>query len=334
VPSAASVVASSAYERFLAAYWNSSTHTFYARSDHAFRPVHGSTADFWWTAELWETVMDAYEQSHRPADRALIDAVYDGFVKRFPTFASDFNDDRGWWALAATRAWSLTKETRFLARAESLFAGVWSSWDGTYGGGVWWRRSVHGEKNAATNGVAAMTAAALYQATHDTIYRTRAAQLFGWLDRTLRRGTEIEDHIEGASNVVTWQFTYDYGVYIGSAAALRTATGSASYLSAAVSAADHAIASLTTTSVLRDEGTGDGGGFKGVLVRNLARLATVARTSTYTSFLERNAAAATRARRSDGLNGSSWTHVPTASAIESLTDSSAVTLYEIVATRR
>jgi predicted alpha-1,6-mannanase (GH76 family) len=331
----ASPLATPAYTRFLATYWNGRAGLFYARSDHATRDAGGRYADFWWTAQLWETVMDAYSHTGAATERAMIDDVYDGFVAHHPTFASDYNDDRGWWALAATRAYRLTGEQRYLDRAKRLFAGIWGSWDGSLGGGLWWRRSVHDQKNVATNGVAAMTAAALYELTHVAAYRSRAAALVGWIDGHLRSGSRIDDHLDARGHRVTWQFTYDYGLYVGASGDLYRMTGSRTYLARAVAAVDRALDTLAPDGVLRDEGPGDGGGFKGVFVRNLDRIADLAGTPAYRTFLRRNAASAAASRRTDGLNGTSWSTIPSSrSAIESLTDASAVALFEIVAARR
>jgi uncharacterized protein YyaL (SSP411 family) len=284
-------------------------------------------ADFWWTAQLWQLVMDSYERGHRSSDRALIDRVYDGFVARNPTFSSDFNDDRGWWALAATRAYQLTGERRFLLRAESLFAGIWRSWDTHYGGGIWWRTSTHDQKNMATNAPAVVTAIRLFRATGDTRYRSRAIAIFRWLDVHLRSGTELDDHIEGAGHTVDWQFTYNYGAYLEAAAELSRLTQSAACLARATAAAERGIADLASDGILRDEGTGDAGGFKGIFVRDLAAFARATGQTRFLDFLASNARVASANARSDSLWGPAWNRPPRAGPIESLTDHSAVALF-------
>ena len=319
--------ATAAFDRFLAVYWSPQLGAFYAQSDHRARAGGSVLADFWWSAQLWQLVMDSYERSHRSSDRALIDRVYDGFVTRNKAFSSDFNDDRGWWALAATRAYQLTGERRFLVRAESLFDGVWRSWDTKYGGGIWWRKSTHDQKNMATNAPAVVTAIRLFRATGDARYRSRAIAIFRWLDGHLRTGTELDDHIEGAGNTVNWQFTYNYGAYLDAAAELSRLTHSATYLARATAAAERGIADLASDGVLRDEGTGDAGGFKGIFVRNLAAFARATGQTRFLDFLASNARVASENARYDSLWGPAWSHPPGSGPIESLTDHSAVALF-------
>jgi predicted alpha-1,6-mannanase (GH76 family) len=312
------------------AFWNGSDKTFYALSNH--KPETGNTrADFWWAAELWEVVLDEYQRTRSTSARTLVDDVYDGFVARHPNFDSPFNDDRGWWALAAVRAYELTGETRYLQRSKSLWTGIWSSWDSSLGGGIWWSRDAHTEKNVATNATAASIAAELYRKTGKSAYRDAALAIVHWLNRKLRSGDHIADHIDANGNVIDWQFTYDYGAYAGAAARLSTIEANDKFLRAAVEVATHATTALTRDGILVDEGTGTGGGFKGIAVRNLALLDTDYGQGQFRAFLHQNGEAAWQHRRSDGLNGPDWATTPGSGGIESLVDSSAVALYEAAA---
>jgi predicted alpha-1,6-mannanase (GH76 family) len=311
-------------------YWNPSDRTFYALSNH--RAEAGSVrADFWWVAELWEMALDDYQGTRGTGDRHLVDDVYDGFVARHPKFDSDFNDDRGWWALASVRAYELTGEARFLRRAKSLWTGIWSSWDSALGGGIWWSRASHIEKNVATNATAASIAAELYRQTGKSKFRDAALALVHWLNRRLRSGDHIADHVDANGAVVDWQFTYDYGAYAGAAARLSRIEGNDKFLRAAVAVATHATTALTTNGILVDEGSGTGAGFKGIYVRNLALLVTEFGQSQFRTFLDENGETAWQHRRGDGLNGPDWSTTPGSKAIESLADSSAAALYEAVA---
>jgi predicted alpha-1,6-mannanase (GH76 family) len=311
-------------------YWKTSDRTFYALSNH--KAQGGNTrADFWWCAELWEVTLDDYQRTHSASDRKLVDDVYEGFVARHPNFDSDFNDDRGWWALASVRAYQLTGEPRFLRRAKSLWSGIWSSWDSALGGGIWWSRAAHTEKNVATNATAASIAAELYRLTGKSEFRDAALALVHWLNQRLRTGDHIADHIDAKGRLFDWQFTYDYGAYAGAAARLSRIEGNDKFLRAAVSVATHATVALANDGILVDEGTGTGGGFKGIYVRNLTLLDTDFGQDQFGVFLHQNGEAAWQHRRSDGLNGPDWSDTPGSGAIESLVDSSAVALYEGVA---
>jgi predicted alpha-1,6-mannanase (GH76 family) len=318
------------FAALLHSYWNASDGTFYALSNH--KPEGGNTrADFWWAAELWEVTLDDYQRTRSPSDRKLVDDVYDGFVARHPHFDSPFNDDRGWWALASVRAYELTGDARFLRRAKELWNGIWSSWDSALGGGIWWSREAHTEKNVATNATAASVAAELYRKTGRTVFRDAAMAIVHWLNRKLRSGDHIADHVDANGTVVDWQFTYDYGAYAGAAARLSRIEENDKFLRAAVALATHVTTAFTSDGILIDEGTGTGGGFKGITVRNLTLLDTDFGQSQFRAFLHQNGEAAWQHRRPDELNGPDWASTPGRGPIESLVDSSAAALYEGVA---
>jgi predicted alpha-1,6-mannanase (GH76 family) len=325
--------AASAFSAFMNTYWDPGSDAFYSRSDHEARVGGKVSSPFWWTAQLWDTVLDDYERTHSSTDRSLIDTVYNGFVARFPTFSSNYNDDRGWWALASTRAYVLTGEARYLTRAISLADDQWSYWDSTFGGGLWWRRSVHDQKNVATNAPAAITDARLYHLTGRLRFLRHAVAEFNWVDTKLRSGGRLDDRYELPNNRIVVDYSYNYGTYVGAALALNSVTGDSTYIERATSLANSAMSRLTSGGVLRNEGEGDGGGFKGIFVRNLAALARssavgASSRATYASFLAHNADVAWAHRTGRRLWGGDWT-VVTWGPIEVLTDMSAVALFEV-----
>ena len=57
-------------------------------------------------------------------------------------------------------------------------------------------------------------------------------------------------------------FTYNQGTYIGTAIELHKIFNEKAYLNDAVIAADYTISSLVENSILKSEGTGDGGLFE------------------------------------------------------------------------
>ncbi|SEG92011.1 Predicted alpha-1,6-mannanase, GH76 family [Nonomuraea solani] len=329
--------ADAAMSAFVATFWDPAKKYFYTNSDrqthaeHAHGPEGGLYTDFWWEAQLWELVMDAYQRTGSATYRRMIDEVYDGFVAYYPTFVNDYNDDIGWWALASARAYEITRDARYLTRSRSLFDQIWAEHDSTYGGGIWWRRSVHNQKNVATNAPAALTAAKLYAATGDAAYLTRAQSLFAWLKANLQESGHVYDHIEGSGTLVKWDFSYNFGTYISAAAALHTATGTASYLADARAAADWATTYLTNGGTMTHEGVNDAGGFKSLLFRGLNTLVTRHGQSRYLPFLQRNATQAWRHRRTgDDLAGPDWSAPAPAAYLQSLTAAAAVSALQLV----
>ncbi|MEV4355285.1 glycoside hydrolase family 76 protein [Nonomuraea sp. NPDC049625] len=329
--------ADAAMSAFVSAFWDPAKKYFYTNSDHQIHAEHahgpegGLYTDFWWEAQLWELVMDAYQRTGGAAYRQLIDDVYAGFVAYYPTFANDFNDDLGWWALACARAYEITRDATYLNRSRALFDQIWAEQDTTFGGGIWWRRSVHTQKNVATNAPAVITAAKLYAATGDAAYLTRAQSLFAWIKADLQQSGHVYDHIEGSGTLVKWDFSYNFGTYISAAAALHAATGTASYLTDARAAADWATTYLTNGGTMMHEGSDDAGGFKSLLFRSLNTLVTEHGQTQYLPFLQRNATQAWRHRRTgDGLAGPDWSAPAPATYLQSLTAAAAVSALQLV----
>ncbi|MFC4453991.1 glycoside hydrolase family 76 protein [Deinococcus sonorensis] len=327
---------------FLKAYWDPDRGLFLAwnRSAPFARPSGagpggGKYSDFWWAAQLWDLVLDAAARDpDNAADRALIAQVYDGFQAAYPEWQNDFNDDLGWWAQAATRAAALTHDARYQQRAEALFTDIWRSWTPDLGGGVLWRRSGGTQKNVATNAPLVVTAVRLYQATNDPVYLERARQLYTFVDTRLTDGdARVYDNIEGGE-LRRWDFTYNVGNFVLASLALREVTTDpaerAHLLTRAVKSADWALANLTNAGIFLDEGSGDGGGFKGVLMRGLAALTrepdlNPGSRARYTDSLRENATQVWNQRRpSDGLVGPDWSSPAGDGVIESMTAASAV----------
>jgi predicted alpha-1,6-mannanase (GH76 family) len=317
--------AHAAFAAFLTRYWDPRRHTFVRATGTDLRTAR--PADFWWQAQAWEAVLDAFEDGDELATRSLVRQVFDARVRA--GFAPDFNDDLSWWAMASVRAYALTADPTYLRQARSIAATVWRSWDRS-SGGIWWRRSRHDQKNVATNATAAIVEARLARLTGDPRDRAHAVAIFGWLEAHLRRGTVVLDRELANGHVVDEPLTYDYGEYLGAAREMADLTGDVADLGLAEDLADAGMA-LAVGGVLPDEGTGDGGGFKGIFVGQLALLAHQTGSDRYRSFLEANADAAWAHRRGDGLSGSSWWHAPGSGPVQVLTASSGVRLFEQVA---
>lgn len=329
-------------------FYDANAKYFYTNSDHLIHAAHahgpdgGLYTDFWWEAQMWETVMDAYQRTGNSTYRTMIDDIYTGFNAKYTNMMDNqFNDDLGWWALACLRAYEITGTQEYLNRGSFLFDQVYAYWDTTYyGGGIWWRKdainpaiSSNAQKNMATNAPMVMTAIKLKNAYNNNTYLTKAQQMYTWIKTKLVSGSKVNDHMEGtgAGIVKDWDFTYNYGTFLGAATALYGATGTGSYLTDANTAAGYVIDKMTSATTLLYEGENDAPGFKMIFARNLNQLRVQAGQSQYLTFLQQNATQAWNHRRtSDGIIGSDWT-APTGSAyVQSLAAAAGASILQFV----
>lgn len=85
----------------------------------------------------------------------------------------------------------------------------------------------------------------------------------------------VYDNINAKTGAITkWLFTYNQGTYLGMAHELYKITGEVQYLDGACKAADYYIQNLIDkkNNILKDEGTKDGGLFKGIFIRYFVKL--------------------------------------------------------------
>ncbi|GHO87511.1 glycoside hydrolase family 76 protein [Dictyobacter formicarum] len=330
--------ADTAMQTYVNTFYDSNAKYFYYDTSHS------KYNDFWKEAISWDIVMDAYQRTNSATYRQMIDDVYDGFMARNSdmstacntsnsfTLSNNYNDDIGWWAKASIRAYEITGESRYENCAKRLFDSIYAYWDtSTYGGGIWWTRTNPTQKNVATNAPAAITAAKLAVDLPDNSYLSKAEAIYSWVKSTLTNGsgTVYDDYDSGTLH--TWQFTYNYGTFIGAADALYHDTNTSSYLTDAENAANTSMTAVTQNGILQDEGTGDGGGFKGIYARYVAELATTYHQSQYLSFLQKNATVAWSNRRSpDNLINTNWTTEAPSGTIETHAAGSAVAILQDV----
>ncbi|MBU5441688.1 glycoside hydrolase family 76 protein [Paenibacillus sp. MSJ-34] len=316
-----------AMDDFLNTFYDPAKKYFYTNSDrqihsHASGPENGLYTDYWWEAQLWETVMDAYERTANAEYYNLIGDIYDGFRAAYPDWESNpFNDDIGWWALGALRAYDLTGESRYKDMAKDMFDFIWQSWSSDFGGGIWWNRiGFLPQKNVATNATAAVIAMKLYRVLNDNDYLEKANQLYDWVETTLYAGDGyIYDQYRQGEGVKDWEFTYDFGLFAGASVEMYKETLDTTYLAHATDSVDWVFRNMTTDGkTLLYEGPDDAPLFKMIFARNVRKLINEAGQTQYEDFLAFNASQAWNHRRdADGIIGPDWSIAPDDGYIQS-----------------
>ncbi|MFE1290295.1 glycoside hydrolase family 76 protein [Streptomyces sp. NPDC058751] len=217
-------------------------------------------------------------------------------------FISRSIDDSAWWAIAWIDAYDHTGDSRYLDEAVTIAGYVQRYWDpGTCGGGVWWDRE-RTYKNAVTNGQYLWLTAALHRrVAGDTVWLQRARTAAAWYRSSgmINSSGLVNDGLTAAcANNGGTVWSYNQGLAIGGFTELWRATGDASLLATARTLADAAVGSpaLTRDGVLTEscdigQASCDDNRkqFKGIFVRRLADLAKATGSSTYRSYLQKQA---------------------------------------------
>jgi predicted alpha-1,6-mannanase (GH76 family) len=253
----------------------------------------------------------------------LLEATFD--LNAAGKFVDDLGyDDQAWWGLAWVRAFDVTGDRRYLDAAKYVFQDMTTAWTTSpCGGGVWWNRN-RDYKNAITNELFIQLAAALHNHTAEGggvgTYLDWAQRSWAWFAASglINANGLVNDGLTARADgkcvnngQTTW--TYNQGVILGALVELFDATGDPKLLIQANVIADAVSARLVDgAGVLREPCAasgcdGDQVSFKGIFIRNLARLWDVGRAARHHDFLLKNARAVwARARGAGDVFGTDW----------------------------
>jgi len=173
-----------AFDSLNKVYWDASA-KYFRRDEQGTKK-----ADFWFAAQLWDTVMDQYDRTHSAEVKKQIDDIYDGFVAKYPDWTRNkYNDDIMWWTIACTRAYAITQNERYLKKAKDSFDFIYDHFtDDTFGGGVYWINQKT-SKNSCINSPTVIAAARLSVLLKEPTYLEKAKKVYEWQKKTLTDGT-------------------------------------------------------------------------------------------------------------------------------------------------
>ena len=267
-------IADTSSTALMSAYWNAGGQYFVDNNQG------NSGFNYWPQAHALDVLVDAYMRTQSSTYTGYMDQWYTGVpAKNGGSFLGQYYDDEGWNALAMLRAYDVTKDTKWKDAAEAVWADIQTGWNNTMGGGIAWQKQQLYYKNTPANGPACILAARLYERFGNPSDLAWAQKIYTWWKNTLVDAGSgfVYDGINSAGDGVlntTFRFTYNQGLFIGAGVELFNATQQASYLSNALQTATNVLSdpTLNSAGVLKDEGQGDGGLFKGVLVRYMIQL--------------------------------------------------------------
>lgn len=259
-------------------FWNQDRWYFNSEVD---TPEGDEWANYWPQAHAMDVIIDAFYRSGESSPyRDYFDEWYVGVKqKSHGTYYNSYYDDEAWNCLTMIRLYEATKESKFLDTAIALWNDIKTGWNERGGGGIAQSKDQLWSKNACSNGPGGLIAAKLYGITHESGYLEWAQKCFDWEYNTLvdRAAGRVSDRLDTQTDkVYTVCFTYNQGTFLGLAHELFSLTGEKMYLSVAARVASYTVGNGdctdSSTGLLRDEGTGDGGLFKGIFIRYATKL--------------------------------------------------------------
>jgi predicted alpha-1,6-mannanase (GH76 family) len=280
----------------------------------------------WWNAANALTVVIEYTKlTGDTAYESVIGTTFTAAQRQHASFINDFYDDNAWWALAWIAAFDVTRNTRYLNAARTIFAHNTAAWDDTCGGGLWWNTQ-RTYKNAITNELFLALAAQLHLRTpgDKAGYLTWAQREWEWFSASglIGPASLINDGLSATcvnNGGPTW--TYNQGVILGGLGAMFEITGDRAYLNTGQAIANATLTNLITAAAAGTPGiltesceaafggcSGDQVQFKGVFMRNLHDLWLRTNQPTYREFILSNAASIwNKSKNASNQFGARWT---------------------------
>jgi predicted alpha-1,6-mannanase (GH76 family) len=242
---------------------------------------NGSNTGFgyWPQAHALDVLTDAYVRTGDIFYKNYFDKWYEGVGKKNGnSFFNEFYDDMEWNALAMLRVYNATSDAKFLSACRDVWTDIQTGWNTQGHGGIAWKKDQLYSKNACSNGPAAILAARLYRQFNDNTDKEWALKIYRWEKDYLFNPANgaVFDNLNANTGEVntSWIFTYNQGTFLGAALELFEITGEKSYMNDAIKTANYTLSSLVNASdqVLKSEGAGDGGLFKGIFIRYFTQL--------------------------------------------------------------
>lgn len=240
-----------------------------------------SSFNYWPNAHALDVLVDGYlrtgDENYKTKMKALLQGIK---IKNGNTYNNVFNDDMLWLGNSCLRAYEVTNDQEYKEVATFLWEKIKLSWSTVFGGGITWKQDSPKQKNAVSNGPAVILAMRLYELDKKADDLEWAKKIYTWQKNNLVdpiTGAVWDNISEVNGAVVTnkdWVFTYNMGTWIGAGIRLYKATKEQVYLDDAVKCGRTVVVSpkIISEGLMRDEGQGDGGLFKGVLVRYFTEL--------------------------------------------------------------
>ena len=164
--------------------------------------------------------------------------AYASYINSAPQ-SDRFYDDNVWLGIDFTNTYMLTKEPKYLQKAQLIWNFIESGTDDNLGGGIYWCEQRKESKNTCSNAPGSVFALKLFEATKDSAYFVKGQRLYEWTQTNLQDSTDYLyfDNINLNGKVDKAKFAYNSGQMMQSAALLYQLTKNPDYLKDAQSIA-------------------------------------------------------------------------------------------------
>ena len=273
----------------------------------------------WWgDAEMFETILDAFETTGDTRYKTMFDNLYKNFVARNGSdwSGNEYNDDITWMVLACIRAYKYFGTTSYRSVARNNFDRMYKRAQCYPEGMLRWKQGNNGT-NSCINCPATVAACYLFEMLGDSAYLEKAKSIYAGQRKNLFVASSgcVYDSGEWLDNGKfqvnnKWCSTYNQGTMLGAALMLWHHTGETKYRADANNVWKYSYNNLTEStnriiSVCQTV-SGDLCGFKGIYMRYARRYAEDMGKEDALNWIARNAWHAYQNRNSSGVTWSKW----------------------------
>ena len=291
-----------------------------------------TSASWWLTGNALTAVLEYTDKTHSQRYMPQVLHTIEQQKKPLPwwpsgggVFRADSTDDTGWYALAMLKTFDITRDPTYLNYAVLDADYLQSFHSDTCGGGIIWDIPSRTYKNAISNELYLALTAGLANRLTDRAQAQKWLQIaksqYNWIVHSgmTNAGSLFNDGLtDDCKNNGKTMWSYNQGVILGAAVELFHADGHDwKYLELAQRIANAVVTSPAFNSpagVLVEwcEASGscntDQDAFKGIFIRNLAKLNQVLPGAPYTRYIRRQAASAySQGRNGSDFYGVQWT---------------------------
>ncbi len=277
----------------------------------------------WWgDAEMFETILDAFETTGNKKYQTYFSNLVTNFVSngrnKTDWSYNEYNDDITWMILACIRGYKYFNNSNYLTYAKSNFDKMYER-ALEEGGSLRWKQvseSWNGT-NSCINCPATVAACYLYELTGDESYLEKAKGIYAVQRKILFNASTGQVYDSGTWNsawtgldgVNQWASTYNQGTMLGAATKLYILTGEEQYMEDAKNVWNYTYNHLTNANKIVhvcQVATGDLCGFKGILMRYVRLYGQTFGDESVFEWMEKNAWFAMQNANSKGIIWSRW----------------------------